>query len=251
MQATYATLPTPGKQNEDYVVAAPDWAAVFDGATPPSGVDSGCGHGVPWLVRQLAAETAQRMPRNDTPLPDLLADAIRATCAAHQHTCDLTNPSSPSTTVTVVRFTGDQLEYLVLADSPLVLHTDDGVTAVVDDRVDRLPSYAVEAVARRRNQPDGFWVASTTAWAAYEALHGHVPVAELRRVALLTDGASRYVQRFQLGDWASLLDLLEESGPAHLLQRVRAAEAGETPQQRQERRGKAHDDATAVFLKFR
>lgn len=239
VRAASATLPTPGRVNEDFHVVGPDWAFVLDGATAPSGVDSGCVHDVPWLVHHLGAELARRLAVSDQPLPDLLAEAIDATCAAHADTCDLGNPASPSSTVAVLR-AGADVEYLVLADSPVVF--DDGV--VVDDRLDHLPSHTVEAVRDLRNQPGGFWVASTKPEAAHEALHG--TRSGVRRAALLSDGASRYVDAFGLGDWTDLLDLLETRGPTELLRRVRAAEAtGPGP-----RRGKHHDDATAVFLSF-
>ncbi|MEV5543527.1 protein phosphatase 2C domain-containing protein [Saccharopolyspora shandongensis] len=246
MRATQATIATPGRPNEDYLVTGPDWAFVLDGATAPSGVDSGCVHDVPWLVRRLGGELAQRLAASDGTAVDLLADAIRATCAAHADTCDLHNPSSPSTTVTLLRVCGDDLEYLVLADSPMVLDVAGEARPIIDDRIDHLPGYSLEVVRDLRNQPGGFWVASTKPEAAHEAVHGLLPVAGVRRAVLLTDGASCYVDRFGLGDWADLLDLVEHAGPMELLRRVRAAEAAET----RRRRGKLHDDATAVLLRF-
>ncbi|GAA4838867.1 protein phosphatase 2C domain-containing protein [Saccharopolyspora rosea] len=248
MQVSYASIPTPGRTNEDCVVAGPRWVAVLDGATAPSGVDSGCAHDVPWLVRHLAAALAKNLTASDGPLPDLLADAISETCAAHAATCDLTNPSSPSATVSVLRENGTVVEHLVLADSPIVLDIGGDVVAIVDDRLDHLPGYTVDEVRRHRNAPGGFWVASTVPEAAHRALHGTHPTADVRRAAVLTDGASRYVDRFALADWRGLLDLLQRHGPAELLTRVRAAEAIETPDQRRRHRGKPHDDATAALV---
>src|SRR4051812_27421857 len=102
MQATCATIATPGRPNEDYFAVGPDWAFVLDGATAPSGVDSGCVHDVRWLVHRLGGALAQRLT-----LPgeaaDALADAIRETCAAHADTCDLRNPASPSATASLLR----------------------------------------------------------------------------------------------------------------------------------------------------
>ncbi|MER5393740.1 protein phosphatase 2C domain-containing protein [Saccharopolyspora sp. NPDC002686] len=239
MQATCATLATPGRVNEDYFAVGPNWAFVLDGATAPSGVDSGCAHDVPWLVHRLGAELAARLVVSGKPLADLLAEAVESTCAAHADTCDLRNPSSPSSTVSILR-AGDEVEYLVLADSPIVF--DHG--AIVDDRLDRLPSYTQEAVRDLRNHPDGFWVASTKPEAAYEALQGSLN--DISRAALLSDGASRYVEMFALSDWPNLLDLLEREGPTELLTRVRKAESTAP----KPARGKPHDDATAVFLSF-
>ncbi|MER6991650.1 protein phosphatase 2C domain-containing protein [Saccharopolyspora hirsuta] len=225
--------------NEDYHAVGPDWAFVLDGATAPSDVDSGCAHDVAWLVHRLGAELAGRLAVPGQPLADVLAEAIAATCAAHADTCDLRNPSSPSSTVSILR-AGDEIEYLVLADSPIAF--DHG--AIVDDRLDHLPSYTWEAVRDLRNQPGGFWVASTKPEAAYEAVRG--TLRDVRRAALLSDGASRYVEKLGLGDWPDLLDLLEKAGPAELLTQVRTAEAASP----KPRRGKQHDDATAVFLLF-
>ena len=51
--------PAPGMDNEDFVVAGPHFAVVFDGATAVS-VDTGCVHGVRWLVHGLAGERPAR-----------------------------------------------------------------------------------------------------------------------------------------------------------------------------------------------
>lgn len=250
MQITYATEPTPGSPNEDCVVAGPDWAVVLDGATAPAGVDNGCVHPVSRLVRNLAGALAARLALEpDGALTDLLAAAIKATCEAHAADgCDLTNPDSPSATVTMLRRRAADLDWLVLCDSPLLLDLDGEVTAVVDDRVARLPAYTLEAVREARNDPAGFWVASTRPEAAFEAVTGSVPAARVRRAALLSDGAARLVESFGRTDWPGLLDHLEVAGPAGLIRRTRAAERAAIAAGRLPGRGKPHDDATAVLV---
>jgi hypothetical protein len=239
MRAVAATVPAPGRRNEDHFAIGPDWVFVLDGSTAPEGVDSGCAHDVVWLVRQLGGALAALLATSAEPLADILAEAIERTRAAHPD-CDLANPSSPSSTATVLRVR-DQAEYLVLADSPLVLDTGTEVRAVIDDRLDHLPSYTQEAVRDLRNHPDGFWVASTDPDAAHRAVQGSLP--QIHRAALLSDGASRHVERFHLTDWPGLLDLLHTRGPAELIDQVRRAETT-TPLTR----GKPHDDATAVAI---
>ena len=239
MPAIAATIAAPGRRNEDYFAVGPDWAFVLDGCTAPAGVDSGCAHDVAWLVRQLGATLAASLATSLEPLADVLAGAIERTRAAHPG-CDLANPSSPSSTVTLLRLR-EQVEYLVLADSPLVLDTGTEVRAVIDDRLDHLPSYTQQAVGELRNHPDGFWVAGTDPEAAHRAVQGSVPT--IRRAALLSDGASRHVERFNFTDWPGVLDLLETHGPAELLDQVRRAEV-ETPLPP---RAKPHDDATAIY----
>ncbi|MEW2355273.1 hypothetical protein [Spirillospora sp. NPDC029432] len=241
MLVTCATEATPGSVNEDFVVVGPHWAVVLDGATPRPGIDCGCAHGPGWLVRRLGGELAVRLSGDGT-LADALASAIKAVRDLHPE-CDLDNPDSPSATAAMVRW-GERVEWLVLADSPVLLDSGDGVRVVRDDRVDRLPSYTAAAVREARNSADGFWVASTRPEAAYEALAGEA--SGVRRVALLSDGASRLVERFGLMEWSGLLELLDGEGPEELIRRTRAAEAagGDFP------RGKRYDDATAVLVRL-
>lgn len=255
MEITYATRAAPGCRNEDYVVAGPSWALVLDGATAPHGVDSGCVHDVRWLVRNLAAALAAGLTREPgADLPELVAAAIETTCAAHGGGCDLSNPDSPSATLTMLRRRerrgGDRLDWLVLADSPLLLDVEGEVRAIVDDRVARLPSYTLQAVRTARNAPAGFWVAGARPEAAHEAVTGTLPAAGVRRAGLFSDGASRLVERFGRTDWRGLLDDLERAGPAGLIDRTREVERAEAEAGRARGRGKPHDDATAVLVTF-
>jgi hypothetical protein len=245
MQITYATRAAPGTANEDHVVAGPDWAVVLDGATVPAGVDSGCVHGVKWLVHRLAAALAEGMTAaGNGSLADVLAGAVERVCVQHAGTCDLANPDSPSSTVAMARHRAGRLECLVLADSPILVRRRDGSTVVVeDDRLLHLPGgrpYSLGLVRAQRNRPGGFWVASTSTAAAYEAVTASFPTVEVESVALVTDGVTRLVDHFG-HDWPALLDLLRTAGPARTIGHVRDAE-------RDPRAGKPHDDATAVLI---
>jgi hypothetical protein len=227
-------------------VAGPGWAVVLDGATARPGVDSGCTHGPGWLVRRLGGELAGRLAADgQVPLTDVLAASIKATTESHGGTCALDNPDSPSATVAMLRWGSGSVEWLVLADSPLLLDVGNGVRVIRDDRVDRLSSYTTEAIRAARNSPGGFWVASTRPEAAYQALHGEMQ--GVRRAALLTDGAARLVERFGLMGWDELLALLEEEGPRELIRRTRTAERERRPATT---RGKQFDDATALLVRF-
>lgn len=253
MQIQVASSPSPARVdpsvNEDLVVTGPDFVVLLDGATAPAGLDSGCRHTVSWLVGQLGGQLAvPLLARSTAPLADLLAGAIVAVGKQHVGTCDLTNRDSPSTTVSIVRGTATSLDYLVLADSPVLLRTTaQQVDVIVDTRVDELPEYTFEAVRRLRNQPGGFWAASTEPQAAYEAISGSRDRADAELVAVLSDGASRYADRYG-HSWPELIEVLETEGPRRLIDRVRAADlaapAGSF-------RGKRHDDATAVLWQLR
>ncbi|GAA2750926.1 protein phosphatase 2C domain-containing protein [Kitasatospora cinereorecta] len=263
----------PGRGNEDFVGAAPGVVVLLDGAGTPDGAESGCDHGVAWFSARLGVELLARAVREpDRALTDCLADAVAATAEAHGGGCDLGHPGTPSATVVAVRVAAEVLEYLVLADSVLVLDHVGGVppVAITDEReavvggplrggLDRLdagtPEHAaallgyVAAMRGRRNRADGFWVAAADPAAAYAALTGSVPLADVTGFALLSDGASRLVDTFALADWTGVLALLRERGPAALIAEVRRAEAAD-PLGRAHPRGKAQDDATAVLVRL-
>lgn len=247
MQISHATQAGPGRVNEDYVAAGPDWAVVLDGATPAPGVDSGCRHDLPWLVRQLTLGLSERLTRaGPGALAGLLADAIGQLRDAHAGTCDLSNPDSPSTTVAMARVRGGALEYLVLCDSPILLRRADGpCTLIADDRLAGLPGgppYSTALVREWRNRPGGFWVASTDPAAAFEAVCGSVDLAGLTDAALFTDGVTRLADWYGY-PWPLVLTRLRELGPAGLLGLLRAAERAYPHP-----RSKQHDDATVAHL---
>jgi hypothetical protein len=238
----------PPAVNEDLVLSGPDFVIVLDGATAPPGLDSGCRHDVAWLVGRLGGQlVVPLLARSAATLAEILADAIAAVCAEHARSCDLANPDSPSSTVSIVRAGAEQVEYLVLADSPIVLRSPDRrITVVADDRIELLPEYTLEAVRRLRNQPGGFWVASTVPKAAFQAVAGTTERAEVEVVALLTDGASRYAERYGHG-WEELVAVLETEGPQALIDRVRAYDMNAADGTF---RGKRHDDATAAIWRL-
>jgi protein phosphatase 2C-like protein len=248
MEFTAVSEPTPGRVNEDCVILGNTWAAVLDGATAPPSVDSGCVHDVRWLVNQLAGNLARILLNSPAAaLTDVAAEAIASTCTAHESTCDLRNPDSPSSTMTIVRELDSRLDYLTLADSPLVVDLTGKVVSIADDRTAHLKDYSIAGVSAVRNTPEGFYVASTMPEAAYHSVHGSFEANEVRRLALLTDGASRLADYFRLVSWAELLDILEDFGPRELLNRTREVErSSEGP--KDGRRRKMHDDATAVFI---
>jgi len=98
MQVTFDSQPSPGQPvNEDLVLAGSRFASVLDGATAPPGIDSGCVHGVAWLVSRLGGELARLLVRDEAAtLPDTLAATIARVRAQHVTTCDVDNPASPS-----------------------------------------------------------------------------------------------------------------------------------------------------------
>ncbi|MEU4043467.1 integrase [Streptomyces antibioticus] len=268
MRVTLASLPgEQGRENEDFAAAAPGAAVLLDGAGVAGG-ETGCSHGVAWFSSTLGGLLLSAVTAHAArPLPECLSDSIRVVRSLHENSCDLVHRASPTSTVIAVRVRGKALEYLVLGDSSLLLAgKGEEPTVVTDRRLDEVgkrlrgsldalptgsPEHAValahyrDALTQLRNRQGGFWIAGPDPRAAEHALTGTVPLASLASVTLLSDGATRLVDRFELSTWREVLAVVGSSGPAELIRRVREAEVGDSEGRRWPR-GKAHDDATVL-----
>jgi Protein phosphatase 2C len=236
-----------GQPNEDFAGAVPGAAVLLDGAGI-QGTESICSHGVAWFTHRLGGSLLGRLSRDDgDDLVSILAATIAEVAADHGGTCDIADPSSPQATVLIVRAHRGRLDYLLLADSFLVLDQVPGTPQVVTDgrevdvrhicttpldgvragtpEYDRIRASCVEALRARRNQPGGYWIAKDDPHAAEEAVTGSLALHDLNGVALLSNGASRIVSPYALTDWPGALELLDADGPADIIRRVRRAEA--------------------------
>ncbi|MGW7549178.1 protein phosphatase 2C domain-containing protein [Streptomyces sp. NPDC054770] len=251
----------PDRPNEDFAgVGLPasgqgGCLIVLDGVTPPRD-GTGCLHSVPWFTARLGgALTELTVSRGDLTLREILEQAIGRTAAAHSGTCDLSHPRTPQATVVLSRWSEDNVEFLVLSDSALLLRSPDGtVTPVLDDRLDRVPraSLASDAIADAtvRNREGGFFTAAADPSVAARAVTGTVPRAEVHALAALTDGATRWTEKFREGDWTALLDVVRKEGARALVDRVRELEAADREERVFLRRSKTHDDATVVYAEL-
>ncbi len=234
---------TLGWPNEDYACAALSGAAgqdvagavgaavLLDGCTTvPRNLDTGCRHGVAWYARTLGTDLLAAITTEPAlPLAAALARAIAQVRDRHEHHCDLFNPATPAATVTAVRAGPHGLGYLALSDSSVVADYGDG----------RPPRVITD-----RHRP-----AAADPAAADSATTGAIPLAGLRGVALLSDGAARITDKYRLLTWAAVVDVVREDGPEELIRQVRAAEDAD-PAGRRWPRGKLRDDATIVYWRL-
>jgi hypothetical protein len=268
VRAVLATAPVgPEVENEDFAAVTPSAAVLLDGAGTPAGLETGCVHGIAWYARTLGTVLLSLITAADSrALADCLHAAISEVRSRHEDTCDLSHGGTPAATVVATRIRGDELEYLVLSDSVLVLAREDTNQVVTDERIatasrghrglldqmtigtpgrDAVFRDYVQTVREMKNAPDGYWVASADPEAARHAVCGSAGLAGLRAVLLLSDGASRLADLFGLVSWDELVSLVLGAGPAELIRQVRRAEASD-PAGARWRRGKSVDDATVV-----
>ncbi|MFC8518050.1 protein phosphatase 2C domain-containing protein [Streptomyces sp. NPDC057257] len=251
----------PDRPNEDFTAvvlpASGQGGAlvILDGVTPPRD-GTGCLHSVPWYVARLGgALTELTVSRPDVPLAGVLARAIARTAEAHAGTCDLSHPRTPQATVVTARWSPETVEYLVLSDSALLVESSEGsVTAVLDDRLSRLPrsALATDALvdANVRNKEGGFYTAAADPSVAERAVTGTLPRATVRALLAMTDGATRWVEKFREGDWEDCFRFVRKEGAQALVDRVRELERRDAEERAYLRRSKTHDDASVVYVEL-
>jgi hypothetical protein len=235
-----------GRPNEDFVGAVPGAVVLLDGAGIP-GTESICRHGVAWYSHTLGTTLLAQLSREPgIDLVTALADSIEHVTGQHRHTCDVADPSSPQSTVAIIRFDADHADFLVLADVFVVLDSSEARPQVVTDsrevdvryecssvlrdlrtgtpEYERTKLSVIDALRARRNQPGGYWIAKDDPHAATQAVTGSVPLEQLSGAALLSNGASRVVDPYRLAEWPAVLDLMRTRGPDEIIRRVRKAE---------------------------
>lgn len=208
--------------SEDRALVGPNLLAVLDGVTAKP--ETGCEHGVGWFADQLSAEILRVAHLGPG---EALKEAIEKAAELHSGSCDLDHPDSPSVAIAVVQVTDDVLRYLVLGDATVVVDTKRELLVVSDTRTKRTAGAKVADVEH--------------------ALQGEVALQDVRRVAILSDGAARAVDLFNLFDWRQALELMAANGPDDLIRKMRAVEKEDAKAVDWPRK-KISDDATVVYL---
>lgn len=251
-------------ENEDWYSASPHLFVVLDGATART--STGCVHGISWYAAHLGAALSEGAHDITRPLPQVLSAGIDRVANLHP-SCDLSHEGTPSAAVAMVRIQNDRAEYLALGDVSVVLDTVAGIVTVSDERVSQTavaerraadmhpigsPEKADAMVRMKRaelavrNRQGGYWIAAADPVAADHSLIGRIAISELRRFAVVTDGAARIVSPFEELSWEGLLDLAEVESPEAVLRKVRALEASD-PLGVRWPRNKRSDDATIAL----
>lgn len=270
LTTSYTQPGTPGHANEDWMAVTSDLIVVADGATVRT--ETGCTHGVDWYTRTLGGSLLATAYQYDD-LKEALAQSIKTVSDLHRDTCDLNHPGTPSAAVAVVRVDEEAVRYVVLGDVHVLIDSEEfaEVRVVSDERVsftarkarEKADRFAIGSREKQeallemkagelagRNVEGGYWIAAADPAAAKEAIVGEVPTSQVRRLAVLSDGAARLVDLFGSSSWRSTLDDLERGGPEEFVGRVRAMETAD-PEGVRYARNKVSDDATAVFARFR
>ncbi|MBF6166228.1 protein phosphatase 2C domain-containing protein [Streptomyces gardneri] len=264
----------PGSSNEDRIYMSANAVIVLDGATshrPSEGPTGG-----QYAERLGAALIDILSAEPHTPALDaVLEEAIRRTVA----TLDLPIKAkvSPSCTVAIARhrYDDDVVDLLLLGDSTVVVGRSDGTEQVVTDgrmsQLDLPKSREYKSRLRRgygyddthwailgalqqaeqlhRNEPDGYWIASTDPLAARHAVTLACGPRTLQWVILATDGAVDGLASVGFG-WQQVATAAGDPELLNLLRQAAEWESGVDPHGLLRPRSKRHDDKTVAVVRF-
>ena len=261
VRITTAQLPPGG--GDDAIITTGDAVIMLDGASAFIPVPVPASAYADHLARQIARLTDDR-PGGD--LRGILADAIAATA----RDLDLQAGKSPSSTVIILRHSGEHADCLVLGDSLAILAgqaiTDDRLSHVSPALRERYRERLAEGhgydqqhrqllrelqreQARQRNRPGGYWIAETDPEAADHALVTRSPADAVPWAVLATDGAYKTMPQLGITDWSALRNASDQD-LADILARCQSWEASEDPDGQKLPRAKRHDDKTLAVAEF-
>ncbi|MBT2226435.1 hypothetical protein [Nonomuraea sp. NEAU-A123] len=90
MHLIFATEPAhASRPNEDFVGATPEAVVLLDGAGHPSGMASGCSHGVAWYSHTLGSTLLATLGNSSGQFDEVLAESIKTVSSRHGAICDL------------------------------------------------------------------------------------------------------------------------------------------------------------------
>ncbi|MFC5053233.1 PP2C family serine/threonine-protein phosphatase [Saccharothrix xinjiangensis] len=237
-------------------------AVVLDGASSftPALVDAQN------YVDNLLIHITQSLRKDYTSLVNVLSSSIRRSAE------DLELPARgrPSSTVLIAQVDANSLKVLTLGDSTAIVCMKDGqIHRITDDRLStvgtehrkeyrsrlisgsgydethkRILRALQEEELKRRNRPDGYWIAEYAPEAAAEAVQCSFPLTEVEWFVLTTDGAQRPIDHLGI-EWSrvaymSTPELEDLLGRLHHWEETEDQTASLLP------RAKLHDDKTIV-----
>lgn len=240
-----------GEHCEDRIFTLPFATIVLDGASQLKRLERSGG----WLADELGTRLVEALEAD--PTIDLLL-ALRRCNQDLIRFHDLRRGEAPSTTVNIVRWNTKTVDVLVLCDSPVaILHTDNTVDLVRDDRLDASVAQLTKPSTRRdysqpawqqyhaevealRNTDQGFWCISSSLIAPDKSILRSYPRQTVQAAMAVTDGVAIGIDRYGLMNWRTAIEIAIDE-PDKLIELVHESELQDRACT-QWPRTKTHDD---------
>ncbi|WP_104116020.1 protein phosphatase 2C domain-containing protein [Arthrobacter sp. B1805] len=269
------SLSVPGALvNEDAVAVSASSLIMIDGATGlAAGRRTGWPSDAQWLAHSLAPLLADRLD-GDISIADALGQCLDELRIEYGDDDD--GGLGPSASVLIARITGSELEVYSLGDClALVGMADGSVASIRDGAVGELDAAVLSRLQelrrgtdlaidqaralvqdllvgnrKLRNRPEGYWIADLSAAGVGHALTRTLPAAQVRDVALMTDGYAAALDVARLvGTAGELLQELRRSGPVPLMGAL-VARLSDDPSCTAFPRLKPMDDSSVVIARL-
>lgn len=248
--------------NEDQVLVLPDIFGVFDGATSLTGYKDAFGRSGAYLASRIVCDTFAKDIGDDLPSVALRGNSklLKEMEPAGIDTSRKVNLWS--TTAAVVRVVDDQLQWIQISDSLIMVIRDDGSYQLLAEEFDHdaetlwikktQGQAAADAdelrVANLANVDYGFL--NGEAAASRFLNYGVLELKGIRNVLLFTDGL--FIPKEDprgKEDWPLFVELFQSDGLKNILGYVRLHQALDSDMTRYPR-FKVHDDVAAIALTF-
>lgn len=258
--------------NEDACYSCEQFLFVIDGATGLFGGNfTDYESDSQWLSHTLKAYLIENLTDLSECLPEIVAQgALNAKKMFENYKKIESLDEYPSSSCSIVRINDDVLEYLTMADSPILIEKKDGeVLEIYENRLRELDATAIKKAVeiakekgisvkqartniseilqenrRLLNKSNGYHAISIDENAAFDAITGKIPLKEVKSVAILSDGFSQHYDVLQISKSPKeFLDFLSKKMPEQIFSDIiekqkRDAECNEYP------RFKISDDAS-------
>ncbi|MEU4245837.1 hypothetical protein AB0F15_00310 [Amycolatopsis sp. NPDC026612] len=252
-----------GRRGDDRIFSSDNALIMLDGASAFKPVP------VPAAVYAETLGSHLREELADQPAADLVK-LLEEAIAWSAKSLDLRAGNAPSSTVSIVRQSGESVDLLVLGDnliaSPAGEVCDTRLDALgleprtryrdrlaagggYDDHHKALLRELQEQQAEWRNRDGGYWIAEADPAAAHHAITRSLPIGMASWVITATDGAYEPLEAVDPGEWSRFADWTSVE-LAELLRRLHRWEHEVDPEGRSLPRAKRHDDKSIAVVHF-
>lgn len=266
-----------GRVNEDVYFAASKFMWVLDGATGlGDNLIKEAESDAKWYTAKIDAFLKNHIEEFEGSLVALMRECIRTVWADFLKKIEkekICSENYPSASGGIVRLQGEQLEYIVFGDCPVILERKDGnVEEYVDHNLRNLDYWAVEKYLdmsermgipfreiqkrekqilidnrKRMNTDAGYYNISFLPEAAEHAVYGILPRKDISAISLSTDGFAQYYTLFGLAQ--NVEEYMKKMRLLQLEDIWRELYTKQIEDYKMENypRFKVSDDATAIF----
>lgn len=263
------------KYNEDIVGVNPFGAWVLDGATGLNNKNLVSDKSdANWYVNWWNKYLHQNIHKEIT-LKEIMADGIKLISDEYYGIVNkdkIEKLDTPSSSISIIKFYKDKIEYFLLGDCALHLKQKDKVKIIKDrtlcyldklvyDEMENLPNLSklsyeeikssvmktIISNRLKKNTKDGYWILDFDKEAIDNSINGFIYIKDNIKLMLTSDGFSCISDRYNEIEEQELLNNIEESGIGNIYNKLRKIEEDDYLTTKFPR-FKINDDSSCIYL---